>query len=313
MITGTNNQRRLAVTSCLILAGCLLITSPAGAQGRPAIADLQARIAALEGSSVQALDGYLELDTSDPARPAARFTGVNVQIVNGAGSTPTVNGLGNLIVGYDETRTGTPTPLCSNGTYVTEQTCTGAGHVWSTDHKSGSHNVVVGRMHNYSRTGGLVAGEYNTINGVNATVTGGTRGIASGSNASVSGGRSGTASGSSASVNGGTTNTASNTNSSVTGGSGNTASADSSTVSGGANNSATSFGSSVSGGTSNTAAAGYASVSGGSDNRATGIRSSVSGGNTNTASGGNASVSGGLNRTASGSNDWVAGSLSEDQ
>ena len=34
-----------------------------------------------------------------------RFTGVNVQVVNGAGSTATANGTGNLIVGYDETDT----------------------------------------------------------------------------------------------------------------------------------------------------------------------------------------------------------------
>jgi len=31
-------------------------------------------------------------------------TGVNVQIVNGEGSTETANGLGNLIIGYNEER-----------------------------------------------------------------------------------------------------------------------------------------------------------------------------------------------------------------
>jgi hypothetical protein len=34
--------------------------------------------------------------------PTVQFTGANVQIVNGAGSTAKTNGAGNLVLGYDE-------------------------------------------------------------------------------------------------------------------------------------------------------------------------------------------------------------------
>jgi hypothetical protein len=53
------------------------------------------------------------------------ITGANLRIVNGLGATDTTNGLGNLIVGYHEER--------------------GFG-----DTRTGSHNVVVGRQHNFS-------------------------------------------------------------------------------------------------------------------------------------------------------------------
>src|SRR5438477_343683 len=35
-------------------------------------------------------------------KPTVQFAAVNVQIVNGAGSTASVNGKGNLVLGYDE-------------------------------------------------------------------------------------------------------------------------------------------------------------------------------------------------------------------
>ena len=44
----------------------------------------------------------LTLDSSNPQIPAAVFTGVNVQIVNGAGLTQSRNSTGNLIIGYNE-------------------------------------------------------------------------------------------------------------------------------------------------------------------------------------------------------------------
>ncbi len=44
-------------------------------------------------------------------KPTIRFSGVNVQIVNGSGKTSTVNGEGNLVIGYDENPKGrTPRP-----------------------------------------------------------------------------------------------------------------------------------------------------------------------------------------------------------
>src|SRR5215831_3661523 len=68
------------------------------------------------------------------------ISGANLHIVNGLGATNTRNGLGNLIVGYNEHRQpiglfcGLPSP----------------------NTRTGSHNVVVGEQLNFSSFGGLV-------------------------------------------------------------------------------------------------------------------------------------------------------------
>jgi hypothetical protein len=154
------------------------------------------------------------------------ITGANLRIVNGLGTTNTTNGLGNLIVGYNESRVP----------------------IGGTDSRTGSHNVVVGRELNFSSFGGLVVGQFNEI---------------SGQFASVSGGSSNTASGPRSSVSGGGLNTASGGNASVSGGGFNIASGGISSVSGGENNEASGGVSSVSGGQFNTASGGVSSVSGG--------------------------------------------------
>ena len=64
------------------------------------------------------------------------------------------NGLGNLIVGYNELRDECSSDPCMNI-------------------RTGSHNVVVGQRHNFSRFGGLVVGDFNTISGDFAVVSGG--------------------------------------------------------------------------------------------------------------------------------------------
>jgi hypothetical protein len=213
------------------------------------------------------------------------ITGANLHIVNGLGSTDCEdeqfepipdcpNGLGNLIVGYNE-----PRPEGENI-------------------RTGSHNVVVGMWHNFSSFGGLVVGFQNEISGSFASVSGGIANRAIGENGAVSGGQGHTASGLAAAVSGGIGHTASGDWSSVSGGPGHTASGPWSSVSGGA---------------SNTASGDSATVSGGRSNTASGDAAVVSGGEFNTASGTSAAVSGGLNRTAEGEFDWVAGSLVEDE
>ena len=98
------------------------------------------------------------------------ISGANLHINSATGSTDgSVNGLGNLIVGYNEER--------------------GSG-----DDRSGSHNIVVGTRHNYSSFGGLVVGYSNTISGYYASVSGGQGNTASGITANVSGGYNNTAS-----------------------------------------------------------------------------------------------------------------------
>lgn len=161
----------------------------------------------------------------DEGRPVVRFTGVNVQIVNGTGSTygnTNANGLGNLIIGY-------------NAQYEEEE---------DQVDRSGSHNLVVGDLHAYGEDeggfntamGGVVFGYQNTIANYSASVLNGYRNTASGLRASVSGGAFNTASGLQAAVSGGSDNTASGSRSSVSGGADNTASGSRANVSGGRNN-----------------------------------------------------------------------------
>jgi hypothetical protein len=138
---------------------------------------------------VRALEGKLTHVTSVTGAgglPEVRITGANLRLVNGLRATATANGLGNLLVGYNEPRQG--------------------GNV-----ETGSHNVVVGQGHNFSSFGGLVVGRQNEIRGTFAAVCGGFDNTASASATSVSGGRGNTASG-------GHGNTASGFTSAVSGG-----------------------------------------------------------------------------------------------
>lgn len=209
---------------------------------------LEARVAALEN----------KLNGVNRSGNNLSFNGMNVRITSGSGATDgAINGLGNLIIGYNELR-------------------------GSNDNRSGSHNLILGSYNNYRSYGGLVAGSFNEISGIYASVSGGNANIAS------------------------------NTHSSVSGGSGNTASGFQSSVSGGVSNTASGYQSSVSGGRLNTASSYFSSVSGGKSNIASGYSSSVSGGRSNTASGEESSVSGGISRSAIGFGNWAAGGLFQD-
>jgi hypothetical protein len=106
-----------------------------------------------------------------------RVTGVNLQIVNGSGNTESQNGLGNLIVGYEE-----------------------LGNTREPDDRTGSHCVVVGRCNNYSSYGGIVAGESNVLAAPYASVAGGRQNRADGPWSSIGGGGFNLASGQQAAV-----------------------------------------------------------------------------------------------------------------
>lgn len=242
------------------------------------IDDLEAEIATLQANKALALGGYVELvpDPNVQNEYTVRFSGVNVQIVNGTGETHHSNGLGNLIVGYNEPRVGAP--LCSNGQYDDENDCSNNGAVWSDSHKSGSHNIVGGDGNAYSSHGGLVVGSGNAITHAFASVSGGSENTASGPWSSVGAGEKNIASGPVSSVSGGSSNAASSPQSSVSGGIANIASGPASSVSGGDNNTASGPVSSVSGGSYNTASGMQSSVSGGGTNVAGGVVSSILGG-----------------------------------
>ncbi len=187
---------------------------------------------------VDLLDGY------GGTTRAVRISGINVQVVNGLGATESLNGLGNLIVGYNEPS------------------------LYS-DPRTGSHNIVGGRGCGYSSCGGLVVGEDNNIYGPWCSVTGGRQNGAGGHWCSVSGGTENSAGGGASSVTGGYRCGAGGSESWVGGGYGNTATGSEASVSGGITNYAGSY-ASVSGGTGNRAEGPGASVSGGRNRSAPG-------------------------------------------
>lgn len=153
------------------------------------------------------------------------FTGTNLHILNGLDYELSINGLGNLIVGYNLSRPGG-------------------------DIRTGSHNIIAGDFNDYSSIGGVVVGVGNSIYGNYASVSGGYSNTATFFASSVSGGAGNAALGQGVSISGGVFNTAINFLSSISGGFGNTASGDYSSISGGARNTASGESSSVSGGQS---------------------------------------------------------------
>jgi len=163
------------------------------------------------------LMGVERLEDPNTGQDTLRFQGMNVQIVNGSGSTTNNDGTGNLIIGYNEPRASDSG--CPDG--------------FDCNRRGGSHNLLIGDSNNYTSYGGMVVGEENESSGPFASVSGGSQNKASGWWSSVTGGFRNTASGPVSSVTGGGTNTADGLVSSVSGGDQNIASGTWSSVSGG--------------------------------------------------------------------------------
>jgi hypothetical protein len=128
------------------------------------------------------------------------ISGANLNIVNGAGNTQTANGLGNLILGYNEPRGG------------------------GADFRTGSHNLVIGQQSNYTSFGGIIGGYQNQISGPFAHVLTGYRNGALNFYACVVTGEANNAANNYAAILGGDRNVASDRKSSVSGGFNNSAS-----------------------------------------------------------------------------------------
>ena len=176
------------------------------------------------------------------------FEGVNVHVRSGAGATDgAVNGLGNLVVGYNE--------------------ASSAGSA-----RTGSHNLIVGMGHSWESYGSFVAGLENWVSGPWSSVSGGFGNIAEGEGSSISGG---------------TANITEGTYSSITGGTASTASGIASVVTGGEANEASGQGSVVVGGYGNSATGSQAAILGGNANLASGTNTTVYGGKSQTASSSN--------------------------
>lgn len=275
-------------------------------------AALMADNAALQNFIAQVLP-YLTGGTDAQGNPAVYFSGVNVYVNNGAGLTRSANGLGNLVVGYDESEDpATATSFCSDGYYDNSVDCINNGDTWAASQKTGSHNLVVGSEHSYTQYGGLVAGWKNRVTGIFATVSGGRKNSARGYYSSISGGGDNTATTSWAAVSGGRENTADGMYASVSGGAENEVTGKAASISGGRSNHATGGNASVSGGYQNMASGSYSGISGGKGSTASGGFASVGGGYGNHANAEYSTVSGGYFGVASGWYDWIAGALFQD-
>ena len=168
------------------------------------VPDLQQQFTALQAQVTALSDQVTMLTTqlntesvkladvsADPLTGDLFVTGVNLHVRSGSGATEgAVNGAGNLIIGYNESATGT-----------------------------GSHNLVVGSEHSYLSYGGIVVGQRNSIEYPFASVTGGNFNNARAPYSSVNGGFGNTASGDSSVVSGGYVNAAAGDYSTVSGGS----------------------------------------------------------------------------------------------
>ena len=142
----------------------------------------------MQTSDVMALEPYVSVD-EDAESSGARvvLTRVNLQVVNGLNETASINGYGNVIIGYDEVNTW-DFNRCSDGQYANQVDCESAGEIWDITHKTGSHNLVLGSENSYSQYGGLVAGYRNFINRSYATISGGALNTAMGEFSSIMGG-----------------------------------------------------------------------------------------------------------------------------
>ncbi|MFK8012436.1 MAG: hypothetical protein AB8B80_10370 [Marinicellaceae bacterium] len=292
----TANSQIAVLNNSLITANSDIDALSAGLFA--AVADIDTRFNIIEDNSVLELDGYLMLSTVD-GYDTAEFTNINVQINSGAGSTiSTVNGLGNLTIGYNET-SDFAQEFCSNANYLNENECSNInGHDWGRNVRTGSHNLILGIQNSYTRVGGIVSGQNNVNNAIYSSIVGGRNNRVGSEWSTVTGGNTNIIGPAAAysSISGGFQNTTFGLYSSVTGGQLNIAS---------------NTYSSVSGGRRNTASGENSSITGGFDNTAAGTNASITGGADNTASGESATVSGGEGRNSGGLYDWRAGGLFE--
>lgn len=110
----------------------------------------QTDIAALQ-TEINLLKSLLAGVTREDGGDTIRITGANLQVVSGSGTTDgSVNGLGNIIIGYNESRTTSPL-----------------------DERTGSHMLVLGAESNYTSFGGIVSGKTNHTSGPFSSILGG--------------------------------------------------------------------------------------------------------------------------------------------
>lgn len=148
---------------------------------------LSGKVASLEGT----LDGVTREGTT------LRFSGVNLQLLSGSGSESSLNGLGNLIVGYNEgsgAQTGSGNLIM--GTAAQEATSYGSILGGHGSKATGPGTVVFGANNRASAEAStVVGGADNVASGVFSMVGGGTQDEATALGSAAVGGTKNTASG----------------------------------------------------------------------------------------------------------------------
>ena len=294
-------KSRQAWIGALLPLALILACGNASAQ-EPTLAGLAAQVKALAEQLKQAnalaarqQRGLDALRTSNEALTSKlgcvlRFSGprdfivdgCNLHVQNGLGQTGTMNRYGNLIIGYDKNEVST---------------------------RTGSHNLVVGDLHEYTSYGGIVSGTENTLAGPNATILGGGQNHANFTSAVILGADRGNADGNVVLIGGQRNYGSADAHfGAVIGGIENQVTGPSSVVVGGTLNIAAGGNALVCGGSENTAGGGSAVVCGGSRNQSTGSASVLVGGNQNAVSGANGVVTGGQHCDIGAvDNKWAAG------
>ncbi len=218
--------------------------------------------------------------------PATFFRACNVYIQDGEGRTApasTPNGLGNLIIGYNE---------------------------GGANEQFGCHNLILGVDNSYTSYGGIVDGMDNSISGPCASVLGGEQNNNLGHNCVIVSGTHNSINGQSSAILSGDDNLVMSAESAIVSGTGNEVTAPYACVVGGAQNAALGQWSTVSAGTQNGAMQAYSWIGGGENNHSEGVGSAVSGGSSNVAQGDYSSITGGSSNLVTGLNSTISGGIS---
>lgn len=154
-----------------------------------ALDNLQPRVSSLESDVPENLSDYLFISTSsdDNSITEVEFRGVNVRINNDSSVNHILNGSGNLILGYNS-QPGLAPEICSSLDWDNPTDCVNAGHVWSNNHRTGSHNLIIGRSMSYASYGNVLHGDSHASNSpMSAALSGGGNKIQESRSAIVSG------------------------------------------------------------------------------------------------------------------------------
>ncbi len=154
-----------------VFAGPLTVPNTFTANTVISASDMNANFDAIEAESdaQDARIAALEALLADVSRVTSGttdtivFAGLNVQIHNGAGSTASANGAGNLMLGYNENTLAAP--------------------------RTGSHNLVVGDEHGYASYAGALIGSGHSVSGTYGVAIGGSGNTVTGTHSAQLGGR----------------------------------------------------------------------------------------------------------------------------